>query len=484
MNKLSKDFFESEITEIDKSDFKKFIDKQREKRRGEVGYNYNRRKYYPLDLIAKNLGITKEMLQKRINKQKPTNKRDFVIALCAVLGCDSDETNTAMRLYNYMPAFDVDNARDDCIIEFLEEHAEQISSIEDINSFLVNRNYPELNIIDHRSKRNSVKNPEVYRPYKVVKKAMRIYYDEGDQYDSLETAYDFRNKCATVFLIEKNNGTNILLEAWSDGELLIDSHTDCNLPKIFYNPDDTEEYRDYFIEMYQLAVQEQQKIDAYLNDTRNYPFRLGAELENDTIRVFYEQYNYAFPERNEYYLMEYIDKQFILSVSTQSMFMREYLSEDEYGKHFRTNSNIKRITYNSIFEIENQLENSRLQSYDIRILKSRLAIFKCLQRKVTEALEQIRDRKIFIRNLGEIWSSKSDEVCRYFHVEKEYECIYDEGSDEIFAGKSNAELTDGKGNMVIVSLEELKRAFELGFKDVSQICRVKLNSGSIEAVLE
>ena len=98
MNKPPKDFFESEITEIDKSDFKKFIDKQREIMQGEIGYDSTRRKYYPLDLIAKNLGITKEMLQKRINKQKPTSKRDFVIALCAVLGCDSDETSTAMRL--------------------------------------------------------------------------------------------------------------------------------------------------------------------------------------------------------------------------------------------------------------------------------------------------------------------------------------------------------------------------------------------------
>lgn len=120
----------------------------------------------------------------------------------------------------------------------------------------------------------------------------------------------------------------------------------------------------------------------------------------------------------------------------------------------------------------------------MRILKSRIATFKRLQSKVSEALEQIRDRKIFIRHLDEIWSSNSDEVCRYFHVEKEYECIFDERSDEILAGKSQAELTDGKGNMVNVSLEELKRAFELGFKDASQICRVKLNTGSIEAVLE
>ena len=484
MNKPPKDFFESEITEIDKSDFKKFIDKQRKIMQGEIGYDSTRRKYYPLDLIAKNLGITKEMLQKRINKQKPTSKRDFVIALCAVLGCNSDETNTAMRLYDYMPAFDTENGRDDCIIDFLEEHAGEISNIEDINTFIVNRNYPELNIIDHRTNRKNAKKPDVYRPYKVVKKTMRIFYDEGDQYASLETAYDFRNKCAIVFVLEKSKENNVILEAWPNGELVVDSYTDCHLSKIFYNPDDTKEYRDYFIEMLQLAVQEQRKIDAYLNDTRNYPFRIGAELKNDTIHVFYEQYNYELPERNEYYLMEYIDKQFILSVSNQSMFMQEYLSDDEYKKHFRTNSNIKRKTYNSISQIEKQLENSKLQYYDMRILKSRITAFKRLQSKVAEALEQIRDRKIFIRNLDEIWSSNSDEVCRYFHVEKEYECIYDERSDEIFARKSQAELNDGKGNMVNVSLEELKRAFELGFKDVSQICRVKLNIGSIESVLE
>ena len=170
MNKPSNAFFESEITEIDKSDFKKFIDKQRERMKGEIGYDYTRRKYYPLDLIAKNLGMSREMLQKRINKQKPTSKRDFVIALCAVLGCNSDETNTAMRLYDYMPAFDTENGRDDCIIDFLEEHAGEISNIEDINTFLVNRNYQELNIIDHRTNRKNEKNQTYIDRTKLSKK--------------------------------------------------------------------------------------------------------------------------------------------------------------------------------------------------------------------------------------------------------------------------------------------------------------------------
>ena len=37
------------------------------------------------------------------------------------------------------------------------------------------------------------------------------------------------------------------------------------------------------------------------------------------------------PERNEYYLMEYLNGKYVLSVAHDSMFMEEYLSKDKYS---------------------------------------------------------------------------------------------------------------------------------------------------------
>ena len=469
-------------SEIDNLTFKKFVDNKRREMAGEEGYK-SKKSYYPLSLIAEKLGVSKEMLQKRINKQKPTTKRDFIIGVCAVLGCNSAETNQALRLYDYMPALDTDNRRDDCIIDYLEEHAEQISSIEDVDSFLTSRNLPKLNIIDHRGVNKNCSKYNISRPYKVIKKTMRTYYDEGDRYDSLETAYDFRNKCAVVFIVEKSKNDNILLQAWSDGKLMIGTFTNSKKPQIYNNPDEAGEYSDYFREMLQLAIQEQRKIDEYLNDTKNYPFRFSANLKNDSIHIFYEQFNYTYPERNEYYMMEYINRCFRFSISNRSMFMQEYLSQNEYNTHFRTYSNTNRTIYNSELEIQNQLDDLRADYYEVNVLKSRLNAFKTLGSKVEEVLEQLRERKIFVRNHNMIWDCNSVEVCRYFGVESEFECIYDENSDELFANKSQIKLNAENGKIVTLSLNELRRAFELGYTDISQICRVKHRYGNIEAVM-
>jgi len=49
--------------------------------------------------------------------------------------------------------------------------------------------------------------------------------------------------------------------------------------------------------------------------------------------------------------LEYIDGHFQLSVSEQSMFMKMYLSEEEYHKHYGYIPECERIVYNSYSEI-------------------------------------------------------------------------------------------------------------------------------------
>ncbi len=465
-------------TEVDNITFKKFIDSKRAEMAGELGYT-SKKKYYPLDLIAKNLGVSSiDMLKKRINKQKPTKNRDFVIGLCAVLGCNSAETDLALKLYDFRD-LDIEDTRDDTIIDYLEKNEGDISSIENINEFLASCNLSELDINSRKSanKNNTIK------PYKVIKQRTRIYYDEGDIFDSLETAYDFRNKCATVFLIEKNKNNSVLLQVWSDGKIMVDKLTDAELPQIYNNPDEAGEYKVYFPEMLRLATNEQRKIDKYLNDTKNFPFRVGANLRNDSIHIFYEQFNYAQPERNEYYMMEYFDRHFRLSVSNKSMFMKEYLSKKDYNIHFKDHSKEKCITYDSSSDIQAQLQKLSSNDYKATVLKARIYAFKTLENKVEEILEQLRSRSIFVRNHDMIWNHNSAEVCRYFKVEENFDCVYDENAGILFAQKTQIEWISEDGQRISLSLDELKRAFELGYSDISQICRIKQKFGNIESVL-
>ena len=81
---------------------------------------------------------------------KPTKKRDCIIAICAALRLNSEETDEALILYQYMPVLDPNNPRDDLLIEILEEQFSNPLTISAINQRLVRNGYPELDIIDHR----------------------------------------------------------------------------------------------------------------------------------------------------------------------------------------------------------------------------------------------------------------------------------------------------------------------------------------------
>ena len=58
------------------------------------------------------LGISYEMFRKILNQQKPTKKRDCIIAICAALNLAPDEVDLALNLYNYMPSLDPYSDRD------------------------------------------------------------------------------------------------------------------------------------------------------------------------------------------------------------------------------------------------------------------------------------------------------------------------------------------------------------------------------------
>lgn len=81
----------------DKKAFAEFI---REKR---TDHNETNGTELSTEALGEMLGISYEMFRKILNQQKPTKKRDCIIAICAALNLAPDEVDLALNLYNYMP---------------------------------------------------------------------------------------------------------------------------------------------------------------------------------------------------------------------------------------------------------------------------------------------------------------------------------------------------------------------------------------------
>ena len=439
------------------------------------------RSYYPMEKIAEGLNISKEMLQHKLYKKKPLT-RDWLIAICAAYGLNDKETDDALIICQ-MPRLDALIAREDFLIDYLRDINGYPKSIKEVNCALRDHGYSELDTNRHKEKNkaNDSLPQKKGLSYTVARKVVRTYLDEGDQYNSLETAFDFRYRCVAAAFLEKDGNIKYILEAFSDGHLSV-TDKDLPFPQFFKTVNETGEFRDYFSKLVDLVKQEQHKIEAQLNDSKNYQGRLSANLKNDAIHVFYEEFNYALPERNEYYLMEYIDGQLKLSVSKQSMFMNEYLSVDEYKKYYGTQFPNISEKYRSHEEIIEKINDTSPSSYHREILSKRRSAFVKLSKIVYDALDKIRNRTLFIRNFEMIWENPGD-VCKFYGLEKEFDCTHDGEYGEIVLGKEEAKLTEENGHSIIISFQELKRAFELGFLNSEQICRVKMLKGSIEDVL-
>ena len=441
---------------------------------------------------AELLGLSQGMYQKIVNKQKPTQSRDCIIAMCVSLLLDVDQTNLALKLYSFMPGLDERCPRDQKIIEILNGETENEISIETVNNRLTRYGYAPLMIINHRKKNLKPKDtPEkpVF-PYKILKKNVLSNTEEmyfGDPYDSLATAYDFsRYHCLGIMiLLDPRDGSRYRLSASSDGSysLMKKSEDGKTTLASFEKAKDSNEFADCFMELQGLANTELKKLEKCLNDTKNYRERIGAGIHEGRIHIYYETFNYYVPELNEYFLFEYIDGVYRLTVSNHSLYMQNYLSEEEYTEHYGALQKDKCEHYDSLDEIEALLISSN-NSDTVYKLRLRKKVYKDLKLEVDKCLEDIRQKRIFVRSLKNIWEDP-DRVCSFFKVEKEFHCkVDDEDGNRIIADVQSASIPTENGENIEITLQDLYRAFELGFISIKDICQVKQKTGSVESVLK
>ena len=135
----------------EKNPFSIFFDQKLNALNGREGWDLTKRD------IGVALGIGDEMFRKIVNKNKPDQDRDCIIAIAAMLHLNSDEANEAIHTYDptmpQLKAADTNIAtRDYLLIDILENQAEEQKSIQEIDSLLSSSGFPVLHIIDHRAK--------------------------------------------------------------------------------------------------------------------------------------------------------------------------------------------------------------------------------------------------------------------------------------------------------------------------------------------
>ena len=121
--------------------------------------------------LAEALGLNTKVLQEILNGRRGgPDRRDLVIATCAELGLDAEETNEALRLYpGFLHRLADDDARDQAIAKFLNAGFDAEIRFKTLNSYLAEQGFPELKT----RHRNPPQNDERRKPMKKIDWSMQ-----------------------------------------------------------------------------------------------------------------------------------------------------------------------------------------------------------------------------------------------------------------------------------------------------------------------
>ena len=309
-------------------------------------------------------------------------------------------------------------------------------------------------------------------------------YYYGDPYNSLCTKYDPYNCRCTgdMILGDVKQKKYIHLIADTDGYMSSQIYKVDDLPKQYKTMDDTNEFKNYFIELINAVNVEKRRLLSILDDTRNYQCRTSARLIGDHISIFTEEFNYSIPEMNEYYVLIRTNGKYRLEVFDRSAFMHFYLFPEDLKKYYGDDELVPKEEYQSIEQIDELIakENS---SGDMARYRMRKRAFSRLQPKVDELYEALKEDKVFIQNLDFIYDNPA-ETLSYYKIEKDFECVYDEEYGEIYDSLKEKLYTLPNGVEVTVTLDDIYSAFKYGYPSIEEICRIKAIYGSVHAVFK
>lgn len=453
---------------------------------------YNNHKIDKRD-VATMLGFSYEMFRKKVGGQKPISKRDLVVAICMVLKLDEDQTNAALRMHGMLELqtaareFEEDQTRidqrDSILAGFLNG---RFTSINAVNSILTQN---ELTILDlNDSRRHSsqhVQNPQFRIAHKEVScdADYLLYYPDR----SLEAQYSPDHYKITArmwienvesqerFRLELDNYRSII-QQFSDGRY--------SWPPQKY--DGNERFRNCFIDLQNMIDAEMRRMMAILNDTKNYKARSSAKLINGEMHIFHESYNYAVPEWNEYFWMDYCNGVYSFSVQKKSIFLWKYLGSEAYKKYVGNPPEQNLEAFSSAAQIEILLKNNHrdLASTEQVKLRVQLRAFSQAKSEIEDILQRLRSKEIFIRNIADQCPTPTAPFW-YFNALELFDCTWPEDdSYDITPGRQSVEFPLKNNRLVPITADDVLRGYELGFGSIYEIAESIDKNGTLENIIK
>lgn len=454
--------------------------------------------------LAQRVGINYEMFRKILNKTKPNQPRDCIIAICAALFLSENETNDALFYYDFLPRLDdTPGCREYYIIQTLEGNIVRENdfkfldqSVAAVNKTLQYYGFSELrlsNKIKTKEPKIVVQSDEEVDRDSITTEIStnRFSFQDSlcDRYHpnqyrvktQMEIIYPENMRC----LLKYDSRANILTKYEKEGEGFRNNPEKVN--------ENSELFLRYFNIMKDMNLRELRSCYETAFDTRNHGLRQSAKYSKGKIELYSEKYNYIQPERNEYFYGEIIDGTFTFTIQKESRFMERYLSADDFKKYY---------PYKKKEEIQNYCKRKQ---WDSDIEWFYLQEFKSMKNHLDNLKNSLIDKKQFIRSYDDYFSGEDQwRIYEFYNVLNEFGCVvktkkwkvykgYDPFAEEYglddgkpigsfqgynemtwFEPTKNEAIVKYKNKTVNIDESELKLAFELGIDNVEEICRLKL----------
>lgn len=470
--------------------------------------------------LAQRVGINYEMFRKILNKTKPNQSRDCIIAICAALFLSENETNDALFYYDDLPRLDdTPGCREYYIIQTLDGNIVRENdfkfldqSVAAVNKTLRYYSFSELrlsNKIKIKESRIVVQSDEEVDKYSITTeiRSDRFSFQNSlcekyhpNQYrvrTQMEIIYPENMRC----LLEYYSRNNFLIKYEQDGEGYKNTTEMVN--------EDSELFLRYFNIIKDMNLRELRSCYETAFDTRNHGLRQSAKYSKGKIELYSEKYNYIQPERNEYFYGEIIDGTFTFTIQKESRFMERYLSADDFKKYYPYKKKEERgyLRLTTLEEIKNYCKRKQ---WDSDIEWFYVQEFKSMKNHLDNLKNSLIDKKQFIRSYDDYFSGEDQwRIYEYYNVLNEFGCVvktkkwkvykgydpfterYDlddgkpigsfQGYDEMtwFEPTKNEAIVKYKNKTVNIDESELKLAFELGIDNLEEICSLKLKHSNL-----
>ena len=458
------------------------------------------------DDIADMLNISRTSFSKIVSKERPTKYRDFVIAVCAVLQLETDDTNRALYAYGGMKLLSESDPRDMCIMDFLDTAHRSFDIIAELNKKLEKNGYHKLVI----NRNKGIDEPIKY-PYKLIRKHFQCTIGGIRRYSTpeyfLDLLYDTDNfyNMRTCMEFDDKGKRYELCISYEEAA----GSADCNLYKsgiikriyppqkkytvfeypykekkpqtfTYYSIEDTQKFKNCFQAVEKAEEAEMQRRYDIFNDTRNYGKRTSAKVIENELHVFTEEYNCDIPEFSEYYLMDHCRGKYTLYISKNSKFMQMYLSKEKYEEIYGQAEDTVTGEYSSVSDIEaSAYEEKDVGVYDSYgdnlVVEMRIKAYKRLKSRIQALERKLKEGNAHICNTEPLGKDAEALILAYLYADKAFECNKNGKST-----KKSAEFTLSDGKKIELTVDDLIDGFRLGLQSPEETGCFLIKHGSLK----